>query len=1111
MDVKLGYHALNKTDNVLVHMAPSKYKRFSIWKPLVIGLAVFLVVVVALGLLSHYWLPGYVKAELEKKLSQIINRPVTVQAIDFKPLTLELAVTAFHVGVKDAPDGSAKGESKATLLSFDRLYVDLSIESITQRAVVISAVTLESPHFYLVREQEDEYNITDILELFAQEKDAPEEEPKEILFSVSNIVIKDGHFELIDQFKNSRQKIADINLGIPVVANFGLIEESWVEPHFSAEINGAPFSLAGKLRPFADKREATLAVKLDDINLTLIDEYVSMPPGIHLLSGYFDSDLLVKFAEGAEKLHSVTVSGQIALQRLAYKNKVVSAPYHAAFDKLKVQIDADFMGVKPSRAGITLNNATITREGEAKPVLSLPELTLDNVQIDMAKKHIVLDKISVNRLSVFLQREQDGNIDLVRLFSSVGGAEQRLASSPPKRIAVKKITRATVIPIPGRKPSQQDVVRQAEIEKDTVEQSLPENVTSESGSDSEHQMLPVLSKLAANTNPWNTQVNRVQLKGASIHFNDTTLTKIAPMNIHALDLTLSDIDINGVKPLELVLQAKVNQHGSINTRGTLAWAPLSTGLDIDLKEVDLVSLQGWGGDQLNVLLTRGGISFQGKVNANGEPLVVSVDGMGKLSNFNLFDEQDSSDLLGWRDIRIDGLKFVNEPLSVDISSIGLDKFYARVEISPDGTLNLTNIVKQDKTAVPVASEDKNALPSLSNKQSIPVRIGKVMLNQGSIDFSDQFIKPNYRAYLTGLAGKIEPLHPNKSGKIEITGAVNKSAPLDISGTIDPFGSELLFDITAKAKNIDLPTFSPYSGKYIGYTIERGKLSVDVHYQIKDNVLEAQNQIFLDQLTLGEEIDSPDAPSLPLRLAVSLLKDRHGEIKLRLPIKGSVDDPKFSIGDILFDAFVNLITKAATAPFALLGSVIGGDQELSSIDFAPGYAKIEAEAEARLQTLSKALIDRPVLKLEITGYADSKGDHMALKRALLDRMVKAKKLTEDATEGKAGGSLEEVELDAEQYEEFLTMVYEEQSFEKPENMFGLTKSLPVTEMEELLLKNIEVSDEDFRELAKQRANSAQNWLIGQGAVSSDRIFILGAKVKAGDDSSTENIQAKFKIK
>lgn len=144
--------------------------------------------------------------------------------------------------------------------------------------------------------------------------------------------------------------------------------------------------------------------------------------------------------------------------------------------------------------------------------------------------------------------------------------------------------------------------------------------------------------------------------------------------------------------------------------------------------------------------------------------------------------------------------------------------------------------------------------------------------------------------------------------------VRKTAPLQIRGTIDPFSSELLLDIIAQVKDIDLPPFSPYSGKYIGYAIEKGKLSADVNYKVENGTLTADNKIFLDQFTLGNKVDSEEAVSLPLSLALTLLKNRQGEIDLHLPLKGSINDPQFNLGKIIFTAFINLITKAITSPF-----------------------------------------------------------------------------------------------------------------------------------------------------------------------------------------------------
>jgi hypothetical protein len=308
----------------------------------------------------------------------------------------------------------------------------------------------------------------------------------------------------------------------------------------------------------------------------------------------------------------------------------------------------------------------------------------------------------------------------------------------------------------------------------------------------------------------------------------------------------------------------------------------------------------------------------------------------------------------------------------------------------------------------------------------------------------------------------------------------------------------------------MPTFSPYSGKYVGYNIEKGKLSVDIHYHVEKGQLTADNNVFLDQLTFGEKIESPDALQIPVTLAVALLKDRHGVIDVHLPITGSINDPQFSIGAII-KVIVNLLTKAATAPFSLLGSLFAGGEELSEIDFAPGRAEIKSEAEKRLSALSKALIDRPALKLEITGEADPMHDPDALKRAILERKVKTQKLLETVKKGQAGGSPEDVVVKPEEYAKYLALAYKEEKFAKPKNVIGLTKSLPVPEMEQLMLANINAGDSEMRELGELRATAARTWLVEKGGVPDNRIFMLAPKVEAAADSKKSGNKVVFSLR
>jgi uncharacterized protein involved in outer membrane biogenesis len=1101
-------------------------KRFATRKRLAISFIVVAIIIILLGLLSYFWLPGFAKSRIEIILSETLHRPVTIQSIDFHLYSMELTVHGFRVGEK-----TTRADANEAVLSFEKLYVDLSIESVTRLAPVISAITLKTPTVRLVREGENQFNITDLVDEFTQPSDDDDvDKDSETKFSVSNIVIEGGYFELIDHFKQSHQKISDFNLGIPFVANFESMQASWVEPYLSAMINGSPFLLDGKARPFTDKREATLELKLKDIDLTAIDEYSPIPTGIHLISGYFDSDLQITFSQIVDESPAIVISGETALKQLVVHNRAVATPYQAALENLNVQLnDIDLTGQKTSNAAVVLNNLALTRDGETAAVLALPKLAINDIEIDIAQQQINFDEIWLDRFSASIRREKEGDIDLLRLFEEnpqykeslqeASGLKKTVSVSETSTLEEKKsvplpahkpsvpVIKQAVIPLPDNKPlvaakPVQSAAREAVADSSTVEDSSEKEETSEQ--------------------PWIVQIKHLKITAASFHFEDVALPDVPPMVVDPLNLTLTDIDLTGEKPVDLVLQATVNQHGSIDIKGPLSWAPLATDLSIDLKEVDLVALQGWGGDKLNAVVTRGAASFQGNVKADGEPLIVSVIGKGQLSDFNLFEKITGSDLAYWKNLDFNGIDIVNEPLRVEIDSIKLNDFFARATLLPEGRLNLGLLVREDEKAEPSPPPSPSSPPPVTatattttahtpEGKALPVRIGNIILKQGDVKFNDRFIRPNYRANINGLNGEIGPIDPGKKINVDLRGAVDRSAPLEITGALDPFASEIQLDIKVNAKGIDMPTFSPYSGNYVGQLIEKGKLSIDIHYHIEEGALTAENNIFLDQLTLGEETDNPDALSLPLGLAISLLKNRHGEIDLHLPVQGSLDDPQFSIGGIIFDAFINLIMRAVTSPFALLGSVLEGGEELSTIEFSAGQANIEPEAEERLQTLSEALIDRPALKLEIAGYTDPVMDSEGLKRVILDRVVKALKLTEDAKKGKVGGSLDDVSLEPEEYEKYLTFIYKEADFEKPKNFIGLNKSLPVSEMEESLLAHIEVNDDQMQALAKQRADAARIWLVEQGGIDNERVFVLGVQAETENDEQAHGSRAEFSLK
>ena len=298
--------------------------------------------------------------------------------------------------------------------------------------------------------------------------------------------------------------------------------------------------------------------------------------------------------------------------------------------------------------------------------------------------------------------------------------------------------------------------------------------------------------------------------------------------------------------------------------------------------------------------------------------------------------------------------------------------------------------------------------------------------------------------------------------------------------INPLAAKPYLDLQADVKGIEMTSFTSYSGKYAGYAIDKGKLSLFVNYKIENDLLAAENRLFIDQLTFGDAVESPEATKLPVTLAVSLLKNRNGEIDLNLPISGSLNDPEFSVGGLIVKVVVNLFVKAVASPFSLLGSVFGGGEELSHVGFAAGLARIDADAQKRLEAIAKAMQDRPAIKLEIEGFVDADQDREGLKQARMTQKVRAQK-REDLTR--------------KEYPALLERVYREEKFPKPRNMIGLVKSLPVEEMEKLILANSVIDDDDLRELGNQRAGAVRDWLAGR-EIAAERVFVLPARLEAG---------------
>jgi hypothetical protein len=415
-------------------------------------------------------------------------------------------------------------------------------------------------------------------------------------------------------------------------------------------------------------------------------------------------------------------------------------------------------------------------------------------------------------------------------------------------------------------------------------------------------------------------------------------------------------------------------------------------------------------------------------------------------------------------------------------------------------MNVNRLFSSPGSTRDVESSDETTSELESPEEPpIPVKIGSVNITNLSARFADVSITPTVVTHIEGLNGTVQGLSSDQLAKAEISieGAVDQYAPLTISGHINPLSTDVYTDLTVTLRNLDLPTVSPYSRKYTGYPITKGKLSLDLAYKISEKTLVGENKVLIDQITMGKKVESPDAVSLPIPLALALLKDRRGHIDIDLPVRGHLGDPEFRYGTVIWNALVNLLTKIATSPFAMVGRLLGvNGEELQYVAFPAGEAHMPPAEQEKLDAIGKALDDRPLLRLDITGAADSQVDRHALAVRQLREHLHKRKLVQASASGIKGEPVkdEEIELSSGEERRLLSELYVEKFGTQPQPSplpsEGIIPDLPPTEqMESKLVEAIQVEDEALRLLAQERAQAIREYLIQESKVPGDRLFVV----------------------
>ncbi|UQP03529.1 DUF748 domain-containing protein [Burkholderia multivorans] len=648
----------------------------------------------------------------------------------------------------------------------------------------------------------------------------------------------------------------------------------------------------------------------------------------------------------------------------------------------------------------------------------------------------------------------------------------------------------------------------------------------------------VARKAQAAAPSWHYRIDALNVKEASANFTDLSTPRPVKLAIKPLDLSVQKLGDDMTKPLPVQLKATLNRKGSLNVAGDVTAQPLKIALKIDGNRVDAAAFEPYFGSALNATIASALLNAQGNLTfaQAKDTMRAAYRGNVALVDVRMLDKATSDPFAGWRSLALTNLKanYDDKGTDVDAARVTFSNFYGRVLLDAQGRLNLNDIVAKETgpaqsltrdasksepvplspgvtppaaaQAASAAAAQQASAPAAASATVVvkaapapqrPVRMhfGELVLQNGRVTYTDNFIKPNYTANLVAIKGIVGAFGTDSttSAPVDVAANLAGNGPISIKGSVNPLIDKPALDLTATAHDIELTNLTPYSAKYAGYPITKGKLNVDLHYQLANDQLKANNHIFIDQLTFGDHIDNDTATKLPVKLAISLLKNTRGEIDVNLPVSGSLSNPEFSVGGLIWRALLNLIAKAVTSPFSLLAHAFGsGGEDLGYVEFAPGSAVLTDAQQKKLDTVVKMLTEKPSIRLDLIGRVDPDKDTPGLRTAYVDRLVRQQKLKDVVGQGESIDPMT-VNVEPGEYDKYLTRAYKAADFKKPRNLIGLQKTLPEADMKKALAEHAPADDNALRALAQQRAQAVRQYLDGK--IDAKRVFVVAPKLDA----------------
>ncbi len=762
--------------------------------------------------------------------------------------------------------------------------------------------------------------------------------------------------------------------------------------------------------------------------------------------------------------------------------------------RYEAKFDGTTRVLKLAGGGVQLRDLKLVARAGRQPLLELPSLDVAGINADALALKAEVAAVTLTGGRVQVRREQDGSINLLQALLPLPAD----ASAPP---APPTAAPAAVLP----------------------------------------EFL----------------IGEVAVKDLAVDVTDLTPPRPAQLGLSGIQVSLKNVTLADGAEMPLSLALNWAPAGTVKVAGTVAIKPaLRASLQTEVAGLALLPLSSYAEQFINAHLTQGVVSTSGLVTVamSGDTPALTFDGGVSVEQLGVVDAAHNEPLVGFTTLALNGLKAASAPqLSVSLDEVKLVAPYARVFVAKDGALNLAAVAQTATPAAPTEAAAPAPTAAVVPAPTAPrpqITVGRVVIADGDFSFADRSLEPNVRLAVTQFGGTIAGLSSENLARadVDLKATVNGSGPIAISGQLDPLGVKKFVDLKVDFRNVDLVPLSAYSGKYAGFELARGQLSLDVKARLDDRQLDAANVITLNQFTFGAPVESPDATKLPVRLGVALLKDMDGKIVIDVPVTGSLDDPSLRIGKVVVRVITNLLTKVATSPFALLGSMFGGGgDELAFQEFAPGGRDLLPAESAKLATMVKALTNRPGLSLAIEGGFDAPADTHALRQAKLAALVRNRIWEERRAIDPNIPAPELLEILPDAHVAMVKKLFDEKfppgtEFGAPlppapvavaapapvkKNLFrrvvdALTPSAAPTatpttaaadagapaaatatgpaleEMTGRLAEAIEVTDNDLRALAEARAQSVRDYFLKEGGIAADRLFLT-----AGNATNPEN--------